>query len=425
MLMLDMSRFISDLLAKEKAAIRTTLERLELASGEKSNDARLISEIVVQSKAKIKQLGLDSEDTTPAELYSSLINLAELHDVFLTKALGGNESSEVSEMLTKITKFANSVAKTKTAWAIKHAVAKRQLKELPPKALMKTLGYRSIDSMLKRENIDDLFAGIRVIESIEYINKFLGSFKKLSPSDFESRKMEVRQLNQKKWQKATKHYVSKTKNNIIGLKELGSVVVLPLPIDKLKGLTIALLPLVLYKLNDVHMYSSYFKFEQVQHDFGDIFSKSLLDKPQSNANMAGLDLSWNIIRDHFGKLAKSGMTDIFEPHIQIDDLEKQIVEESLYKLEPALHFWFGNEILGLPYKEGVISFNLLDVATNYINRLDFGNNCTKYLSESLWNELMKRYLSEEPLQDQVLQQLDSQSMEDEFDGQSISGTAFA
>lgn len=420
-----MSRFISDLLEKEKTALRTTLDKLEQASGESSIDSRLLSEIIVKSKSKIKQLGLDANDTNAEELYAALINLAQLHDTFLSKALGGSDPADTKDMLPRIQKFTNSIASTKTVWAIKHSVAKRQLKSIPPKLLMKKLGYRSIDSMIKREPIDDLFAGIRVAESSEYINKFFDSFKNLRPSDFESRKMLVRLLTQKRWQNVTNNYVTNTRDNLVELKELGSVVIMNLPVEKLKGATIMLLPLILHKLNNIHIYSSYFKFEQVQNDFGDILSSTLLGKSVSRINMAGLDLSWNVIRDHFGKLSQDGLTDVFEPHIQLDDLEDKIVEESLYKLEPALHFWFGNNFLGLPFSDGAVSLNLLDIATDFVNNLSFAASSTKYLSLALWDELLARYLSELPLQDQVLQQLDSQTGDPQFSEQEVSGTAFA
>src|ERR1035438_885963 len=164
-LRLDMSRFISALLAKEINSVKSTLEKLELATGENYIDSRLTSEIIVNSKRKLKELGLDSDDTTPEELTRALSNLVELHDSFLAKALGGVDAADVSDMLPKITKYSNSIAKTKTVWGIKHAVAKRLLKAMPPKTLMKKLGYRSIDSMLKRESIDDLYAGVRTAES--------------------------------------------------------------------------------------------------------------------------------------------------------------------------------------------------------------------------------------------------------------------
>jgi len=420
-----MSRFISALLAKEKDSIKSTIAKLEFATGEPFVDSKLTSEIIVNSKLKLKQLGLDSDDTTPEELTNTLNNLAELHDGFLAKALGGSDASDLSEMLPKITKYSNDIARTKPVWGIKHAVAKRLVKSMPPKNLMKKLGYRSIDSMTKRETIEDLFAGIRVVESPEFNIKFTNSFKKLHPSDFETRKMSVSYASNKKWVKASTEYVIRSKNNVIDIKELGSVVVMPLPITKLKGATIMILPLILHKLNEVHIYSSYFKYEQVQHDFGSILASALLNKTISNISMAGLDINWKVVVEYFGKLASSGLGNVFEPHIQTYDLEKNSIEEYLYRLEPALHFWFGNDCLGIPYAKGCVSFNLMDVATNFVNKLKYGDNSTKYLNESLWDELLKRYLSEEPLQEQVLQQIDNQLVGEEFSQPNIAGTVFA
>jgi hypothetical protein len=66
----------------------------------------------------------------------------------------------------------------------------------------------------------------------------------------------------------------------------------------------------------------------------------------------------------------------------------------------------------------------LDVATNLVNNLDYSQSSTFYLSESLWDELLTRYLDQEPLHDQVLQQLDSQDSSNEF-GEQVSGLGIA
>lgn len=424
-LSLDMSRFISNLLAKEKTAVKSTLEKLEMASGENSNDSRLISEIIIKSKLKLKQLGLDPEDTTPEELYLALTNLAALHDRFLAKSLGANDYSDVNDLLLRIVKYSNSIAANHTIWVVKHAVAKGLLKSMPPKTLMKKLGYRSVDSMLKREKIDDLFAGIKVLESEDFRNKFYQSFKKLRPSDFELRKMAVRYLPQKKWLNVSREYVLNNKTNVIELKELGSIILMPLPVRQLKGVTLLLLPLLLHNLNEIQLNSSYFKFFQVRNDFGEIISQMLNNNEMNNVSMVGQELSWSVISEHFGKLIKSGLSDEFEPHIQLDDLEKNSVEECLYNLEPALHFWFGNDCLGLPFENTSVSFNLMDVAANYSNDIKLGNNCTKFLNQSLWDELLKRYLKEEPLQEQVLQQLDDQMVEAGYSDGGVANVVFA
>ena len=415
-----MSGFISTLLAKEKTSIRSILDKLELASGEKAIDARFISEIIVQSKLKIRQLGLDPSDTSAEELHEALINLVSLHDKFLNKAIGANLYSNTDEIISDIVKFTKVNFKNKQIWGIKHSVSKRILKKMPPKVLMKNLGYRSIDSMLKIESIDDLFAGIRIAESKEYLSKFFDSYKNLKPNDFESRNIIIKHLNNDKWKKISSLYVDANKNNLICIKEMGSIIILPLSVAKLKGITILLLPLLLHNINELHIYSSYFKFEQVKHNFGEILSKSIKNTLNTNINMVGLELNWKIIRDHFGKLTINGDTDVFMPHIQTDDLEKNSVEEALFKIEPALHFWYGNDCLGVPYPKGTVSFNIMDIAFDYVNSLDFINSSTSYLKNSIWDEILKRYLSEGPLQEQVLQQIDSQSFIDEYEQQDIS-----
>lgn len=420
-----MSRFISTLLAKEKAVLESTLERLEEASGYADVDVRLTSEIVIESKKKMKQLGLDPADTTAPELYNALLNLTALHDSFLAKKLGVKDSSDASEVLGKVGEVTSKIANKRTIWSLKHSVAKRLLKESPPKQLMKQLGYRSVESMLKRESVDELIAGVKISENEDWLKAFYNSFSKVTPSDFESRKMIVKHPSGKKWSNLSRDYVNSHKSNVVDLKELGSVVILPLTVEKLGGITIAALTKVLYSLNELKLYSGYLKFVQVQHDFGQLVSDSLVDEPISHANLAGQDLNWRVLQNHLSQISTDNTSDVFEPHLQVEDLVLEAVEETLYKLEPALHFWFGTGSLGLPYDGYSVSFNIIDMATNYINHLSLEKSSTFYLQESLWGEILRRYLLEEPMQDQVALQLDNLLSDDDYTNEKIGGVALA
>ena len=421
-LSLDMSRFISTLLAKEKNILESTLGRLEEATGHVAVDAKLTSDIVIKSKAKMRELGLDPDNTTGSELYHGLMNLISLHDGFLAKNLGINEANNPSEVIPKVAKVISKVASGRQVWALRHSVAKRLLKEHTPKQLMKQLGYRSLESMLKRESIDELFAGAKMVESDDWMKDFHKSFSKLHPSDFEQRKIIVKQPSVKRWVKLSNSYMSKNRNNIIELKELGSIVILPMDDSSLPGITMALMTKALHNLNELKLYSGYLKFIQVQDNFGKIVSDSLIDGPMSHANMAGEDLHWRVIQSH---LSKASNGDMFEPHVQSEDLNLEPVEETLFKFEPALHFWYGTSSLGLPYDSYSVSLNIADMATNYINQLPAEKSSSFYLQESLWDEILKRYLLEEPLQDQVLQQLDNIMSQEEYSSESIGGVAIA
>ena len=140
-----MSGYLATLLDREKLTLKSMIERFESASGQNAVDARLTSELIVKAKTKELELGLDPADTTAAELHQALLNMAGLHDKFLSQAIGCSDPLNSSEILPKIAKFASSFAGKKSIWAIKHSVAKRLLKQNPPLKLMKQLGYRSVD----------------------------------------------------------------------------------------------------------------------------------------------------------------------------------------------------------------------------------------------------------------------------------------
>jgi hypothetical protein len=122
-LRLDMSRFISDILSAERTIFKPMIDRLENAAGEPAIDAYLTSEVIVKSKRKIRELGLDDKDTSPAELYHALIGLFKLHDSFISKRIGLKNNDDEIKQLVLIKKTVENINKNKDVWAIRHNVA--------------------------------------------------------------------------------------------------------------------------------------------------------------------------------------------------------------------------------------------------------------------------------------------------------------
>ncbi len=71
---------------------------------------------------------------------------------------------------------------------LKASVAKRFLKKKPPKAAMKRLGYRSLESMFKHETAGQLYAAALICGSESWQRTFRDQYAKLTPSDFEIKK---------------------------------------------------------------------------------------------------------------------------------------------------------------------------------------------------------------------------------------------
>lgn len=399
-----MSRHLSALLGTPATLFTSDLKRLEKASGETSADVRLHAEIVAQAQLKIRELGLDPADTTPKELYHALIGLIGRHDEFLAGRIGSDDPADVAALLPKIRQTALQLTQPKTAWVLKPAVAKRLLKAQPPKALQKSLGYKSLDSMLKREPVAELFAGLEMVQSAAWLKKFRAAYAELTHMDFETRPIEIRQLEGTKWQAAAKQYVARRRHILLTVRELGTVVVLPVPLKRLPGLTITLLPQLLYHLNEIRLYSSFYKSHQMQPGLGATIAASLAADEGNHVRLAGHKVHWRVVQRHFGQSGR--YPEALEPHVQPEDISWRKTEELLFKLEPALHFWHALDFVAVRTSGEPVSLNLMDNALNYLNKLPYGRRTYQHFRDGLWNELYARYMALPVLESHVIQQLD-------------------
>ena len=409
-----MTKVLSELLAAEEPLFGMAIKQLEQASGDTSVDVRLTAEIIGKVHMKMRALGLDPRDTTGRELYRALFNLVQQHDRFLAQRIGIEDPEDVAKLLPRIKETVEALDVPKKAWLLKHSVAKRLLKATPPKKVMKQLGYRSIDSMIKREPVGEIFCAIRFLETQQWQDKFIASYKLLKPTDFETRNIEVILLDPKKWSTTANTFVNTKRHNITHMKEIGVVLILPLPVERMPGMTITTLPLVLHYIQEIRLYSSFFKMQQVRSDFSDVLIDTLTADPGKHAQVGGQHLHWRVIHRHFGSQDTARHPDIFEPHVEPEDLVWRKTEEILYRLEPALHFWHDAEYVGVEFDGRPVSFNLMDVAVSYVNDLPYGQQAVHHFRDSLWNEIFLRYLGEQSIEKQVLKQLDNEMIESEF-----------
>jgi hypothetical protein len=408
-----MSKILSQLLDAKEPMFTMALNQLEQVSGQPAADVRLISEISQTVRSKTNELGLDPNDTTEKELYHGLQSLVQLHNSYLAKAIGSDSNDPLDKQLTCIYKTLQKLPISKSCWVIKHSSIKRLLKTIPPKKVMKQLGYKSIDSMLKRERMSEICTAIRFMETRSWQDRFVKSYKKLSPSDFEIRDIEILYLDNKKWKNSADDFIYAQRHNITHLKELGVIMILPIPVKKLKGVVITVLPLALHYINEIRSYSAFFKLQQVRFDFGEILVRTILEDPNVTAKIAGQPLHWRIIQRHFGSSKNKIQPDTFEPHVQIDDLFWRKAEDILYRIEPALKFWENLDYVATINSDNPVSLSLMDNAVSYCNGLEFGQQATGHFRESLWNELYMRYMGYETIEDEVLHQLNKQVLTSE------------
>lgn len=392
-----MSRDLGQLLGANEVPFRQQIARLEQAAGAPRADIRLGLQVVQATKQKILELGLDPADTTGHELYNMLQTKLRRDEVQVRASLHLRADIPVNEVLAEVAKKINALASQSELYVIKQTAVKQIIKKLKPKATMKKLGYRSMDSMLKHEAVPQLLAACMMSESAEWHKARLAAYGKLQTKDFELRRPQCIVPAGKRWPELAADYAETQKNNVIALREMGDIVVLPMARD-LPGLAITTFVVSLHALNDLKSLSTYLKLHQVRPDFGEIVRQSVANDPLTEVELGGNALSWQMVHWFYAHGHADFHPEVFEPHVQPEDLDWHRVGVSLERLHPTLTFWQETEMLGLLDGADTVSLNVLDVALGVCNGLEYGERILHHMREALGRELFARYLHTETLQ---------------------------
>ncbi|MEI8338327.1 MAG: hypothetical protein WCF91_00140 [bacterium] len=409
-----MTRFLNSSLELDHHDWHHLLRSLESANNHPTNDIRLTNEINNAGRYKLKQLGLDPDDTTASELYHVLQSKLHQDDKILTRNLTtlamthSSLSANVSEGLIYALKNSPD---SKRCYAMKMPVMKTIIKQLPPKKTMKKLGYRSMASMIKHESAINLITASWLIEDDNWRKKLVDSYKKLKPSDFENRNIIIQSVNYKRWQSLESDVVEIKKHNVLAFKELGALIVLPLPKSAPKGSVTASLVVALEELNKIRALSSFLKLSQVKAHYGQIVREAVINEPSLHSDISKSKLPWSIVQRYYANFEQHFNQAVFEPHLSIDDLVWHPIEESLFAIESNMDFWRNTSSLASSHIKQSVSFNIHDVALNTCNNRSIQNQITKYFKKSLWQEFLLRYFSHNQLEDVVSHELQPQLAE--------------
>lgn len=404
-----MTRVLSELLGVNPLKLRAGLDQLERASGHNSTDIRLSSEVNQAMRYKLKQLGLDPSDTTGEELYRALQARIQSDDGRLVAKLRQKYGSfDPAQDMSHVAKELSKLPLHNSCFVLKVTVGKRLLKKFPPKHAMKALGYRSFESFLKHESLPAIYAASLLTESPSWHRQFYDQYKKLKPTDFEIRAMNIMSPDTVRWQKLASTQVAARKHNVLGFHDLGAIVLLPLPEERPPAAVTTSLLLALHAMNEVKAASTFLKLCQVKPDFGTSLMQVVHGEPSLSAQMFGREVSWHVIQRYYARFVDRFRAEIFEPHIQADDLSWHSIEKVLTHIDPAMEFWHHTTHLSLLQDHQPVSFNIIDVALNYCNGLDYQHRIVRYFRHSLWHELIIRYLKHDNVEQLVLGGLENE-----------------
>lgn len=402
-----MAKFLRDLLDAEEPIFSTSLEQLEKASGRPGADTRLIGDITEKAHESMRRLGLDPANTTGKEFYQALLARVASDNERVTKLVGASDSSDVKQLVPLLIEAANKVEFNRTVFVMKRDKAKEFLRQMSPQKLMEHLGYDNVDAMFEGEDFDEVYTALRFSEGPEWLNAYDEQMKTLTPEDYEERELRILAMDHDKYVDLAEHFTQKKLHNVTHTKEMGVIVVVPLRDEHSKGLTLKTLPLLFHYMNEVKLYSNFFKLKAKQPNFGDTVVTTLIADPGNASQMAGQFIHWRVIQRYFGKLKDESHKEAFEPHVHPEDLHWRKAEDLLYQLDPEMEFWRDQDYVALMFDGLPVTTNFVDVSLSHANNIPYEDRYVYHMRESLWNEIFIRYMSYPNLEHQVLSQLDN------------------
>lgn len=382
------------------------LKQLEERTGQSGVDAKLVADIATRVAETTSQLDLSS-DASGQELYQALLQRVQSDDERLARSIGGQDITSLADMVPLIMARIEKLDMPRDGWFLKIERAQELLRQTPPQAIMSRLGYGSVEQLLAGEDLFEIYTALRFAQPANWLNRFDATYTSLQGEDFEPRPIKLLQFDAEKWGDIAEPYVAKKLHNITHSKEMGVIAAMPVTETHMPGVTLKVMPLILHYYNEIRLYSAFFKLMQAKANFGEVLATTLIADPSPIKVTQGRYIHWRVIQRYFGKLSHEKHPEIFEPHVQPEDLHWRRAEELLCEIDPELEFWKELDYVATFRGDDIVTFNLMDVSLSYSNQLGFADRYIYHFRESLWNEIFGRYLGQDNLREQILLRLDN------------------
>ena len=403
---------IAKLLRTPEEIVLRLEEEMNAATGKSGIFEKIYQENQQKIEQKLSDLKVVKRDAKT--IYEKLITKVEQDDKLLFNFFNKPKFNK-PEGCRLLIDFLNEFMGQRSGFFLSLDKAKELLKLNPPQNILKILKYKSIDELLVKEDILEVFSALRFAEDKAWLNDvFFRPYNEFKKEDFEERSIQVRVLPEK-WLKVGEKFTGKKLHNISHLKELGIIFVIPSD-GSAKGQTIELLTLILHYFFEVGFYAKIFGGYAETDNFGQKIISAL------RGDVGGLPLpdsrlvTWRIVQRY---LAKDDINDprLFEPHINPEAVHWVKAEKEIARLNQKfsgldLATWEGLDWAGdyFPlnntHGEILISFDLIDNIISLTKRTTVMSKYLYHQQEALWNRIFIEYLGEDKLEQLLRENLD-------------------
>lgn len=390
---------IANILRADKDAVSDLERKMNASFGVSGVLKNIVDQNETIIRNRLDKLGL-GRNIEAKEVYDALISKIEADDIKLFDFLGCSSLAD-KENCAKVLLKAKTLANPPKGPFLKLDKARELIAAEPPKKVMETLGYSKVEDMIAKEDIFEIYAALRFIESPDWLNNvFFAQYNFLVPDDFEERDVEVRGLNSR-WVDLSEVFVKKKYHNISHLKEIGLIFTLPVTLG-ISGELLRGFSLILHYCNEVIFYSDLIRKIAADEK---TFSKNLVfllkGDTMDGRLPPGDKAKWMVIPRYFAKDDENNWR-LFEPHINPEAVHWEKAEKMMDLLPIDLSFWSDLNWVGDEFKTNagvdvLVSFNLVDTVMSLVKHKEL----IKYLyhhQEALWNKIFCAYAGEEKME---------------------------
>lgn len=370
------------------------------------------NEIIIRQK--LAGLGLNKESTA-GEVYKSLIAKISKAEQELCGYLGTVDcGSEQGMQILVDEAFRLCLAEkfkagTSGPYFIKEKKARDMLINFSPQNLLKVLGYKDINQLLKQENIFEIYGSLRFIETSEWMSEFIQQYGKLTHNDFEERRIKGIVLSKQRWHDLAKVFIKKKYHNLTHLKELGVVFAIPREVSNEVGIILTTFSLLLHYVHEVSFYAKSFK----KLDDGEMGKKMIPIILGEIKNGKG---HWRIVQRYLAK-DKNPDNRAFEPHINPEAIfwaksDRILAQLAKHLPGQSLDFWEDLDWIGdyFQTKNGepmLLTFNSVDLSLSFANQKPLQDRYLYHYREALWNKIFSEIVGREnKMQEMILDNID-------------------
>jgi hypothetical protein len=373
------------------------LEELEKVMVEKGYEPAL--EKVAQENEELVQRALQAlgvQDGNAEDVFAALTKKAGEGEDQLYKFLGINPENLDFQ---KVADSAREIATESTGFFLKKEFGQQILRERPPQATLAFLKYETVDELLEKEDITEIFSALRFLETNEWMHEtFDVAYTKFTPADFEERPIEIKVLGSQ-WEEVAKKYVEKKHHNVSHLKEFGVIFLNPIAQTE-RGKFVRDFALLLHYFHEIAFYSRLFQKYAKGSDFQQKFI-ALLRGDVKEAEAVGKG-DWLIVQRYLWKENPKDPR-LFLSHVNPEAMHWRKAEQDLVAFgkkheEVGLEFWdeFWSVAEYFSMEQGardLISFDLEDIAMTLVSRGQGKQEHFVYHQhEALWNRLFAAYV---------------------------------